>query len=60
VAIHVAYVSFVIVGELLILLGIVFKWRWIRNPWFRWGHLILIMASEGWVGACPKDKRSRC
>jgi hypothetical protein len=43
VAIHVGYVSFVIFGELLILLGIVFRWSWIRNPWFRWIHLIAIL-----------------
>ena len=43
VAFHIAYVSFVIFGQLAILLGIVFKWEWIRNPWFRWTHLIAIV-----------------
>jgi hypothetical protein len=56
VAIHIAYVSYVIFGELAILLGIVFKWGWIRNPWFRWTHLlaIVIVAVEAIVGiTCP-------
>lgn len=43
VAIHVGYVSYVVVGQLLIWLGIVFRWQWIRNPWFRWTHLIMIL-----------------
>jgi hypothetical protein len=56
VAIHIAYVSFVILGELAILLGLVFKWEWIRNPWFRWTHLIaiVIVAVEAILGiTCP-------
>jgi hypothetical protein len=43
VAVHLAYVCFVIFGELLILLGIAFRWSWIRNPWFRWIHLFMIL-----------------
>jgi hypothetical protein len=42
VAIHLAYVAYVVVGLLLILVGMVLKWRWIRNPWFRWSHLAMI------------------
>jgi hypothetical protein len=56
VAFHVAYVSFVIVGEVLILLGILFRWSWIRNPWFRWIHLmaIVIVAAEALLNiTCP-------
>jgi multisubunit Na+/H+ antiporter MnhB subunit len=48
VLIHFAYVGFVVIGQLLILIGIVLRWQWIRNPWFRVIHLamILIVAFE--------------
>lgn len=42
VAVHLAYVATVVIGLLLILLGILFKWSWIRNPWFRCIHLLMI------------------
>ena len=42
VAIHFAYVSYVVFGELLILVGIVLRWQWIRNFWFRISHLLMI------------------
>jgi Protein of Unknown function (DUF2784) len=56
VAVHVAYVAFVVVGLLLILVGIVRGWRWVRNWWFRVAHLaaILIVAGESLLNiACP-------
>ncbi len=40
VALHVAYVSFVVLGLLAILLGTAFRWGWVRNRWFRILHLI--------------------
>jgi len=40
--IHFAYVTFVVCGLLLILLGSVRRWQWIRNRWFRVIHLIMI------------------
>ena len=43
VAIHVAYVSYVVLGQLLIWLGLMLRWRWVRNPWFRWTHLVMIV-----------------
>jgi hypothetical protein len=43
VAIHVAYVSFVVLGQLAILIGLALKWQWIRNPWFRVIHLVAIV-----------------
>jgi Protein of Unknown function (DUF2784) len=48
VVIHFAYVAFVVAGQLLILTGILLRWQWIRNPWFRMIHLamILIVAYE--------------
>ena len=54
--IHLGYVVFVILGFILIVVGIIFKWRWIRNPWFRILHLgaILAVAMEAIVGVhCP-------
>jgi hypothetical protein len=47
VAVHVAYVGYVVIGQLFIWLGLAFRWRWVRNPWFRWTHLIMM----GIVGA---------
>ncbi len=42
VAIHLAYVGFVVLGLLAILVGRLMNWRWIRNPWFRFTHLSMI------------------
>ncbi len=56
VAFHVVYVAYVILGELVILLGLAFRWDWIRNRWFRLTHLgaILIVAFEAVAGIpCP-------
>jgi hypothetical protein len=48
VAFHLAYVSYVIVGQVLILLGWALGWGWVRNLWFRVTHLaaILVVAIE--------------
>ena len=43
VIVHFAYVGFVVIGQLLILIGIVLRWQWIRNPWFRLIHLAMIL-----------------
>ena len=56
VTLHAAYVLFVAVGFLLIMLGIVLKWSWIRNLWFRLAHLaaILVVVAEALLGiTCP-------
>jgi hypothetical protein len=42
VAIHLALVGFIVIGMAAILLGIVCKWRWVRNFWFRIIHLAMI------------------
>jgi hypothetical protein len=42
VAIHVGYVGFVVFGQLAIWLGLLLRWRWVRNPWFRWIHLAMM------------------
>jgi hypothetical protein len=56
VALHLAYVSFVVFGQVAILLGVLLRWRWVRNPWFRWIHLgmITIVAIEAILDiTCP-------
>jgi len=43
--IHVGYIMFVLLGFILIVLGItIFKWKWVRNLWFRIGHALAIVA----------------
>ena len=56
VVFHATYVSFVVFGLVLILLGIAFRWGWVRNFWFRALHLaaIGIVVLEAVVGmTCP-------
>jgi hypothetical protein len=54
--IHFGYVLFVLLGLLIILLGGVLRWRFIRNFWFRVVHLtmIVIVVVEALLGImCP-------
>lgn len=56
VAFHFLYVSFAAGGEVLVLLGAAFKWKWIRSKTFRIIHLIavLFVAIESVIGVlCP-------
>lgn len=56
VVLHFAYMSFIVGGQILILLGWGLRWMWIRNPWFRGAHLaaIIIVAAEAVAGiVCP-------
>jgi hypothetical protein len=56
VGIHVAYVAYVVLGQLLIIVAAPMKWEWARNPWFRFSHLaaIGIVAYEAIRGLrCP-------
>jgi len=56
VAIHLAYVLTVLVGLVLILIGWLAKWRWIRHFWLRLIHLLMIavVAFQAWIGViCP-------
>ena len=56
VGIHVAYVAYVVLGQLLIILAAPMKWEWARNPWFRFSHLsaIGVVAYEAIRGLrCP-------
>jgi hypothetical protein len=47
VAIHVGYVGYVVIGQLLIWAGLACRWGWVRNPWFRWTHLVAISLVAG-------------
>ncbi len=42
VLLHILYVGFVVVGQLLIVLAAAMRWAWGRNPWFRFLHLLAI------------------
>lgn len=56
VVVHAIYVSVVLAGLLLVLLGIVRHWRWIGNFWFRAIHLAMIgiVVVQSLVGVvCP-------
>jgi hypothetical protein len=56
VILHMAYVAFVVLGQLLIVVGGFAKWEWVRSPRFRYPHLaaIVIVVLESWLGiTCP-------
>lgn len=56
VAVHVGYVSFILLGQVLILIGAALGWGWVRNRWFRVLHItaIVIVALEALANiACP-------
>jgi Protein of Unknown function (DUF2784) len=42
-AIHIAYVAYILLGLVLILVGWRRNWNWVRNPWFRFTHLAAIL-----------------
>lgn len=53
---HVAVVAFVVIGEMLILVGGRRGWRWVRGRTLRLTHLVLMafIALQSWLGAlCP-------
>lgn len=53
---HVLFVTFVVVGLALILIGKPLNWTWVRNPWFRVAHLaaIGVVVLQSWIGViCP-------
>ncbi len=53
---HFAFVVFVVLGFLLILLGLAARWPWIHNRKFRITHLaaIGVVVLQAWLGrACP-------
>lgn len=55
-AAHVFFVAFVVFGLLLILIGKLRAWHWVRNPWFRLAHLaaIAVVVLQSWFSViCP-------
>jgi hypothetical protein len=42
VAVHFAYVAFVVLGLVAILAGAARGWQWVRNFWFRVVHFLMI------------------
>ncbi len=54
--IHAAYVAFVVVGFVAILVGWAAEWHWVRNFYFRLAHfaMILFVCCEALIGTtCP-------
>jgi hypothetical protein len=42
VVFHASYVMCVVLGLVVILVGVVLNWSWVRNFWFRMIHLLMI------------------
>lgn len=54
--VHALFVGFVVFGLGLILIGLQRQWRWVRNFWFRFAHLLAIggVVLQSWLGIlCP-------
>ncbi len=54
--VHAILVLFVTAGLLLIATGGLRGWSWVRNPCFRWAHLlaIAVVVLQSWLGLiCP-------
>ena len=53
---HALFVAFIVLGLLLIFLGGLSDWSWVRNFWFRLAHLagVAVVVAQSWLGAaCP-------
>ncbi|MDH3531690.1 MAG: DUF2784 domain-containing protein [Gammaproteobacteria bacterium] len=53
---HVLFVAFVVFGLILILVGGLRDWSWVRNAWFRLCHLVAIavVVVQSWFDViCP-------
>jgi len=54
--VHALFVAFVVIGQLLVLAGLAWGWRWVRNRRFRLWHLLAIgvVVLQAWAGVlCP-------
>lgn len=54
--VHFLFVVFIVFGLLLIFVGKLRNWRWVRNPWFRMAHMlgIAVVVVQSWFGViCP-------
>jgi hypothetical protein len=43
VTVHFVWIFYVVIGQILILAGMALGWSWIRNFWFRFTHLTMMM-----------------
>lgn len=53
---HFLIAGFIVAGLILVWIGALARWSWVRNPWFRYLHLaaIAFVAAEALLGfACP-------
>lgn len=53
---HFLIAGFIVGGLILVWIGALAGWRWVRDPWFRYLHLaaIAFVAAEALLGvACP-------
>lgn len=53
---HVLFVAFVVFSVVMIVVGKLAAWSWVRNPWFRYAHLVAIgvVVLQAWLGiVCP-------
>jgi hypothetical protein len=53
---HFLIAAFIVAGLVLVWLGAALRWRWVKNPWFRYAHVgaIAFVAAEALLGiACP-------
>ena len=53
---HALFITFGILGFVLVLIGMFRRWDWIKNLWFRLSHLLAIgiVVAESWFGGiCP-------
>ena len=58
-AIHLLFVSWVVLGLAAILIGWPLGWRWVRNPWFRITHLgmiLIVVVETAFAYQCPLTK----
>lgn len=54
--VHVLFVAFVVFGLLLIYIGWLLHWHWVRNTWFRIVHLVsigVVMLQSWFSVVCP-------
>jgi len=55
-AAHIGYFLFVVFGTAAIIAGAVQRWKWIRNPWFRLGHVTaagIVVIEDVFKLQCP-------
>ena len=53
---HVSFAAFIVGGLILVYVGWILSWKWVRNPWFRVAHIIGIgiVVLQSWFGLiCP-------